>query len=234
MAVLGIAWVSTRDPNEISTNISHSNSRVIGPRWFVGNRKKPWSFAPYVVRRDHVNRARNADHTTWTCERFVSSIVKVARLYDYQTWRTHFGEIHEVRKGLWAFFLDCAFRLLIGWATKLRSRGGVFPRVLWGYWWFQFCSSDGRCNGTSDPSNYLSCPQVWMETYDIRRSLHQYGMASCVADCCCSMPYCLCCCCCWSCCCCCCCCFLARLFVFLVFCLVKWSVTYIHFINVSV
>ena len=41
MAVLGIAWVSTRDPNEISTNISHSNSRVIGPRWFVGNRKKP-------------------------------------------------------------------------------------------------------------------------------------------------------------------------------------------------
>ena len=34
-----------------------------------------------------------------------------------------FGEIHEVRKGLWAFFLDCAFRMLIGWADKLRSRG---------------------------------------------------------------------------------------------------------------
>ena len=29
----------------------------------------------------------------------------------------------EVRKGLWAFFLDCAFRVLIGWAGKLRSRG---------------------------------------------------------------------------------------------------------------
>ena len=33
-----------------------------------------------------------------------------------------FGEIHEVRKGLWSFFLDCAFRMLIGWAGKLQSR----------------------------------------------------------------------------------------------------------------
>ena len=32
-----------------------------------------------------------------------------------------FGEIHEARKGLRAFFLDCAFRVLIGWADKLRS-----------------------------------------------------------------------------------------------------------------
>ena len=28
--------------------------------------------------------------------------------------RDIFGEIHEVRKGLWAFFLNCAFRMLIG------------------------------------------------------------------------------------------------------------------------
>ena len=34
-----------------------------------------------------------------------------------------FGEIHEVRKGTWAFFLDCSFRMLIGWADKLQSRG---------------------------------------------------------------------------------------------------------------
>ena len=27
-------------------------------------------------------------------------------------------EIHEVRKGFWAFILDCAFRVLIGWAEK--------------------------------------------------------------------------------------------------------------------
>ena len=32
------------------------------------------------------------------------------------------GEIHEVRKGVWACFLDCAFRMLIGWGGKLRSR----------------------------------------------------------------------------------------------------------------
>ena len=32
-----------------------------------------------------------------------------------------FGEIHEMRKGLWAFLT--AFRMLIGWAGKLRSRG---------------------------------------------------------------------------------------------------------------
>ena len=32
-----------------------------------------------------------------------------------------FWEIHEVRKGLWAFILDCAFWILIGWAEKLQS-----------------------------------------------------------------------------------------------------------------
>ena len=30
-----------------------------------------------------------------------------------------FREIHKVRKGLWAFFIDCAFWMLIGWADKL-------------------------------------------------------------------------------------------------------------------
>ena len=35
---------------------------------------------------------------------------------------TMFPELHEVRKGIWAFFLDCDFRMLIGWAGKLRSR----------------------------------------------------------------------------------------------------------------
>ena len=59
--------------------------------------KSPWSFA-HVIRRDHVNR------TT----RRVYSVVK-RRLYDYQTWQTSFLEIHEVRKGMWAFLpFDCA------------------------------------------------------------------------------------------------------------------------------
>ena len=35
--------------------------------------------------------------------------------------RQIFGEIYEVRKGLWAFFLGCAFGMLIGWTEKLRS-----------------------------------------------------------------------------------------------------------------
>ena len=83
--------------------------------------KSLWSFAR-VVRRDHVNRARNADHTARACEMFVYSRVKITRLYDYQTWHT-FWEIHEVRKGMWAFFpFHFAFRVLIGWAGNLRSR----------------------------------------------------------------------------------------------------------------
>ena len=31
-----------------------------------------------------------------------------------------FGEMHVVRKGLWAFFSCCAFRVLIGGADKLQ------------------------------------------------------------------------------------------------------------------
>ena len=63
-----------------------------------------------VVRRDHVNRARNADHAARTCEGCDCAIIKPGR--------NIFGEIHEVRKGMWAFFLDCTFRMLIGWAGK--------------------------------------------------------------------------------------------------------------------
>ena len=34
-----------------------------------------------------MNRARNADHAARTCERFVYSIVKISRFYDYQAGR---------------------------------------------------------------------------------------------------------------------------------------------------
>ena len=47
---------------------------------------------------------------------FFYSIVKITRSYDSQIWQTRFGEIYESRKGLWAFFLDCAFGMQIGWA----------------------------------------------------------------------------------------------------------------------
>ena len=84
--------------------------------------KSPWSLA-HVLRRDHVNKAWNADYAARTCEKSVYSIVKETTFYDYKTWFV--WEIHEVRKGLWAFFLGCTFRMLIGWAGKLRSRGKI-------------------------------------------------------------------------------------------------------------
>ena len=46
--------------------------------------------------------------------------------YDYQTWETFFLDIYDVRKGLWAFFLDCADWLgrqtLITWSEREESR----------------------------------------------------------------------------------------------------------------
>ena len=50
-----------------------------------------------------MNRAGNADQAARTCERFVYAAVKITRFY-------FVGEIHEVRRGLWAFILDCAFQ----------------------------------------------------------------------------------------------------------------------------
>ena len=44
-------------------------------------------------------------------------------LQTQQQDRHIWGEICEVRKGIWAFFVDCAFRMLIGCAGKLRSHG---------------------------------------------------------------------------------------------------------------
>ena len=46
-----------------------------------------------------------------TKTRVRDSAVTMTKLYDYQTWQTHV-------LGLWAFILDCAFWVLIGWATN--------------------------------------------------------------------------------------------------------------------
>ena len=72
-----------------------------------------------------MNRARNLDHKERTCERFVYSIVEMMRFYDSLSNMadTFVLGIHEVRKGLWALFVDCASRMLIGWADKFLSRG---------------------------------------------------------------------------------------------------------------
>ena len=59
---------------------------------------------------------QNANHAARS-EKFVYSLVKITRMYDCQTWPTRGAQRHV------GFFLDCALRMLIGWADKLRSRG---------------------------------------------------------------------------------------------------------------
>ena len=59
----------------------------------------------HVARRGHVNRAQNADHAAKTCDRFVYSIVKVTKLYDYQTCQTFFERFIRCSKVCGLFFL---------------------------------------------------------------------------------------------------------------------------------
>ena len=63
-----------------------------------------------VVYRDHVNRAQDADQAAGTCERFVYSIVMITRLYDFQTWQTHFvRNSQRYMYCMWDFFLIVLF-----------------------------------------------------------------------------------------------------------------------------
>ena len=82
----------------------------IRPHWFVGKdkRKSPWSFA-HVVHRDQVNTEQETQITQRDHANSFYSIVKITRLYNYQTWQTHFWRNSwcEVRKGLWSFSLLC-------------------------------------------------------------------------------------------------------------------------------
>ena len=74
-----------------------------------------------------MNRAQNADHTARTCERFVYPVVKITRLYDYQTWQTHFvGEIHKVCKGIWSFF-SLLYFLDAVWLGRQTVTTWIFP-----------------------------------------------------------------------------------------------------------
>ena len=63
-----------------------------------------------------MNRAQNTDHAARACEQFAYSIYcqnnKIGMIIKHGGHI--FGEIHKMRKGLWAFFLECAFRVLIG------------------------------------------------------------------------------------------------------------------------
>ena len=46
--------------------------------------------------------------------------VKIIRFYDYQTWPTHLRDSQGAQRFV-GFFLDCAFRMLIGWAGRSRD-----------------------------------------------------------------------------------------------------------------
>ena len=54
-----------------------------------------------------------------------------SKIVYYQIWPTYLFR-NEVRKGLWAFFLDCASRTLIGWAGNFRPHARMlFCGMLW-------------------------------------------------------------------------------------------------------
>ena len=61
-----------------------------------------------------MNRARNTDQAARKCEKFVYPVVKIITFYDYQTWPTQFLRNAQGAQRFVGFFLDCAFRVLIG------------------------------------------------------------------------------------------------------------------------
>ena len=60
-----------------------------------------------------------------TCERLLCLFyTQNKKILDYQTWPTHlFAKFTKCAKVYGLSFLDFTFRMLIGWAGKLRSRG---------------------------------------------------------------------------------------------------------------
>ena len=86
--------------------------------------QKPMILCAPSTSRWSRNRARNADQAARTCEKFADFMVRIIRLYYYQNMvDTFVWEIHEMRKWTCALFCEYAFRVLIGWSDKLRSRG---------------------------------------------------------------------------------------------------------------
>ena len=70
--------------------------------------------------REQSTKRRSRSENIWKVCLFYSQNNKIVWL---SNMADIFGEFHEVRKGLWAIFLGCAFRMLIGLAVKVRSRG---------------------------------------------------------------------------------------------------------------
>ena len=74
-----------------------------------------------------------------------------------------FREIHEVRKGMWAFFLYSVFWMLIGWASKLRSHGiGCTKKSI--LWCENYNSDLAMYFVLSCQKQTLSCEMIDFET----------------------------------------------------------------------
>ena len=74
---------------------------------------------------------QNVDHATRVCARFVYSIVKITTLYECQTLQTSFMRNSQGVQRFVGIFLDCAFRMLIGWAETLQPHEQVAPQKKW-------------------------------------------------------------------------------------------------------
>ena len=77
-------------------------------------------WARTVVRRDHVNRARNADQAAKTWERLCYSRVNNKIFWFSNMTDTFVWEIYEVLKGFsWLCFPGADWLVLIGWANQM-------------------------------------------------------------------------------------------------------------------
>ena len=62
--------------------------------------------------REQITKRRSSSDNMWKVCLVCSQNNKIV-------WLSNMADtFYEVRKGLWAFFLDCAFRMLIGWTDK--------------------------------------------------------------------------------------------------------------------
>ena len=130
--------------------------------------KSLWSFAR-VVHQEQVNRARNADHAAKTCERFClfcsqnNKICWLANITDMLVW-----EIHEVRKGLWAFFSILYFGCWL--AEQANSDHVVITLSICGFDKYHclcvtfqpILTSEWKPAVTSDTRDWISGLRWWM------------------------------------------------------------------------
>ena len=64
--------------------------------------------------REQSTKRRSCSENMWKVSLFFSKNNKVVCL---SNMADTLGEIGEVRKGLWTFFLDCTFQVLIGYTN---------------------------------------------------------------------------------------------------------------------